>query len=106
MVRGDLAGRVGGPPLDQRAHKLLFAPLGMKDTTFRPGAGLRKRAAPTTRRDQEWIVGEVHDPRAHALGGVAGHAGLFGTADDLAVFARMLFGRGEQGRRVLSPATV
>jgi uncharacterized protein YbbC (DUF1343 family) len=77
----------------------------MKDTGFLPGDKLKARAAPTERRAGRWIVGEVHDPRAHLLGGVAGHAGLFGTADDLAIFARMLLGHGKyQGHRILSPA--
>ncbi len=66
------------------------------------------RIAPTERADGKMLRGVVHDPRSRALGGVAGHAGLFGTADDLAVFAQMLLdgGQGRDGRRVLSPLTV
>src|SRR5207244_229076 len=57
--------------------------------------------------DQHWMQGEVHDPRAFYLGGVAGHAGLFSTADDLAVYAQMLLNGGEyQGKRVLRVETV
>jgi CubicO group peptidase (beta-lactamase class C family) len=107
IVLGEVVARVSGMSLDRFAHKHLFGPLGMKDTTFRPGPELRKRIAPTTEREGKWLIGEVHDPRAHRLGGVAGHAGLFSTADDLAVFVRMLLAGGTHaGRRVLAPATV
>jgi uncharacterized protein YbbC (DUF1343 family)/CubicO group peptidase (beta-lactamase class C family) len=89
------------------ARRHIYAPLGMKETGFRPAGKLKERAAPTEQRDGRWIVGEVHDPRAHLLGGVAGHAGLFATADDLAVFGRMVLGGDRyRGRRILSPAAV
>ena len=52
---------------------------------FQPAEALKERIAPTEKRDGRWLIGEVHDPRAYLLGGVAGHAGLFTTADDLAV---------------------
>ncbi len=65
---------------------------------FRPGDALCVRAAPTEKRNGEWLVGEVHDPRAAKLGGVAGHAGLFSTAEDLAVYAEMMLRGGEHGR--------
>ncbi len=55
---------------------------------------LKRRAAPTERRDDQWIRGEVHDPRAYLLGGVAGHAGLFSTARDLVRYGQMMLGRG------------
>jgi CubicO group peptidase (beta-lactamase class C family) len=75
--------------LDRR----LFAPLGMTDTGFIPDPAERGRIAPTE-KDTEWrpyhILGEVHDENAHAMGGVAGHAGLFSTAQDLAVFVQLL----------------
>jgi len=107
ITLGEVVARVGGMPLDRFAHKYLYGPLGMKDTSFRPGPELKKRTAPTTKCGEKWLAGEVHDPRAHRLGGVAGHAGLFSTADDLAVFVRMLLDEGKQaGRRVLAPATV
>ena len=74
---------------------------------FRSGDPLRKRIAPTGKRDGAIILGEVHDPRAHRLGGVAGHAGLFSTADDLARYARMLMNGGElDGVRIFKPETV
>ncbi len=79
----------------------------MHETTFRPTGALRDRAAPTEFRDGAWIQGDVHDPRAWKLGGVAGNAGLFSTASDLARFARALLNGGElEGARILSPKSV
>jgi uncharacterized protein YbbC (DUF1343 family) len=107
IVLGELVEKLGGMPLDAFARTHIFAPLSVHETTFRPGAALAKRAAPTEQRGGRWMVGEVHDPRAFALGGVAGHAGLFSTADDLAVYAQMLLDGGAYaGQRILSPATV
>ena len=96
VVLGELVERVSGSPLEQFAQKYIFQPLGMRETTFRPADPLKKRCAPTEQREGRWMIGEVHDPRAYLLGGVAGHAGLFSTADDLAIFARMLLGEGKQ----------
>lgn len=107
ILLGEVVEKVSGLPLDQFAHKHIFAPLGMNETGFRPEGKLKARCAPTQQRDGKWLVGAVHDPRAALLGGVAGHAGLFSTADDLAVYAQMLINGGEYGkRRILSPATV
>jgi CubicO group peptidase (beta-lactamase class C family) len=94
-------------PLDEFAAKHVFAPLGMSETGFRPAEKLRGRIAPTEKVGDGWLRGEVHDPRARAMGGVAGHAGVFSTADDLVKFARMMLRGGElDGKRVLAPATV
>ncbi|HKE01636.1 MAG TPA: exo-beta-N-acetylmuramidase NamZ domain-containing protein, partial [Planctomycetota bacterium] len=92
---GELVRRVSGTPLDAFAAERVFKPLGMSDASFRPAGRASaipaSRVAPTGKRDGRWMRGEVHDPRAFALGGVAGHAGLFATADDVARFcARML----------------
>jgi uncharacterized protein YbbC (DUF1343 family)/CubicO group peptidase (beta-lactamase class C family) len=107
ILLGEIVERVAGAPLDEFAEKRLFKPLGRTTLTFHPGEGLRDRTAPTEQRDGKWLVGEVHDPRAALLGGFAGHAGLFGTADDLAVYAQMLLGGGAwDGKRILSPLTV
>jgi CubicO group peptidase (beta-lactamase class C family) len=107
IVLGELVEAVSGTSLDAFARKNVFAPLGMNETGFRPDGPLKERAAPTEKRDGRWLVGEVHDPRSARLGGVAGHAGLFATADDLAVFAQMLLNGGSyNGKRVLSPLTV
>jgi CubicO group peptidase (beta-lactamase class C family) len=107
IVLGELVERVGGLPVDRFAKKHVFDPLKMADTGYTPGDDLKKRVAPTGPRDGAVILGEVHDPRAFRMGGVAGHAGLFGTADDLARYARMLLRGGElDGARVLSDKTV
>jgi CubicO group peptidase (beta-lactamase class C family) len=107
IVLGELVEKLSGTSLDAFAHKHIFAPLGMNETGFRPGDKLKERAAPTVKRDGRWLAGEVHDPRAAALGGAAGHAGLFSTADDLAVFCQMILNGGEyNGKRVLRAETV
>lgn len=113
-VLGELVRAVTGEPLDAYAARAVFAPLGMRETEFRPvpgGPGGSEgrgrlpvsRIAPCEPRDGRMIRGTVHDPRAFAVGGVAGHAGLFSTADDMALYcAAILAGGGP----VLSPATV
>ena len=111
VVLGELIEQVSGRSLDEYAAEHLYRPLGMTRTGFNPPPEVRGGCAPTERRGGEWLRGEVHDPRAAALGGVAGHAGLFSTSDDLALFARMLLGRGELRTaggpvRVLSAAAV
>ncbi len=110
IALGALIERVSGEPLDALAERVLFAPLGMRDTRFRPAFELRPRIAPTEvakERPIPLIHGEAHDPRAWLLGGVAGNAGVFTTAADLARFARMLLGEGElDGVRVLSRRSV
>jgi uncharacterized protein YbbC (DUF1343 family)/CubicO group peptidase (beta-lactamase class C family) len=107
ILLGELVERVSGQALDEFTRKHVFGPLGMNETTFRPQGKLRERCAPTEKRGGRWLQGEVHDPRAELLGGVAGHAGLFASADDLAVYAQMLLAGGEhRGRRVLAERTV
>jgi len=107
IVLAELVKRVSGKPVDQFASENIFRPLGMKDTGYKPDASLTPRIAPTEKRGEKWMRGEVHDPRAYLLGGVAGHAGLFSTADDLATYCQMILNRGEfQGARVLSPMGV
>ncbi|HET9469261.1 MAG TPA: exo-beta-N-acetylmuramidase NamZ domain-containing protein [Vicinamibacterales bacterium] len=105
FLLGEIVRRVSGEPLDRFAHRRIFAPLGMRDTTFTPGESVRSRVAPTG--DATAPRGVVHDPTARRMGGVAGHAGLFSTAEDLAIFCRMILGRGEyRGVRILSPMAV
>jgi uncharacterized protein YbbC (DUF1343 family) len=73
----------------------------------RPPLGFSERVAPTENREGRWMRGEVHDPRAYEMGGVAGHAGLFSTADDLAIFCQMILNKGEyNGVRILAPYSV
>ena len=100
--------RITGQELDAFVRDRIFAPLGMRDTGFRPAVP-RDRIAATERDSARGglIWGEVHDPNAWAMGGVAGHAGLFGSARDLAVFAQMLLNGGEYGGvRILRPQTI
>lgn len=88
MVLGELVARVSGRRLNEFAAEHVFAPQGMTETMYLPTDSLRQRAAPTEQREGRWMQGEVHDPRAYKLDGVAGHAGLFGTARDLARYAQ------------------
>ena len=102
FLLGDVVTRVSGLPLDRFAKKYVFDPLGMNETMFVPPDSLKPRIAPT-----EHLRGVVHDPTARRMGGVAGHAGLFSTAADLAIFCRMLLDGGiHNGTRILSPLTV
>ncbi len=106
-VLGELVHRVSGQPLDRYCAEHIFKPLGMRDTGFNPPLSLRNRIAPTLYTPQKQRCGEAHDPSCFNMGGVAGHAGLFSTADDLAVFAQMLLNKGTyQGRKILSPKSV
>ena len=100
---------VTAQPLDQFLDERVFSRLGMKDTHFRPEASLRGRIAPTELTPPRGypLRGEVHDENAYALGGVAGHAGLFSTASDLSIFAQMLLNGGTfDGTRIVADSTV
>jgi CubicO group peptidase (beta-lactamase class C family) len=96
-ILGELVRRVSGMPLDKYCAEKIFKPLGMKDTGFRPQTAQRERIAPTEYRNGKMLRGEVHDPTAYRMGGVAGHAGLFSSGGDLAVFAQMLLDGGRAG---------
>jgi CubicO group peptidase (beta-lactamase class C family) len=109
ILLGEVLERVAGRTLEEFVRDRVFAPLGMRETRFRPPPELRDRIAPT--EEDPWrgrlVHGEVHDENAFALGGVAPHAGLFGTAGDLARFARMLLDGGTfDGRRIVSRETL
>lgn len=107
ILLGAVVERVSGTKLDQFVTRELYEPLEMKDTAYLPPAGKRDRIAPTEKRDGEMLRGKVHDPKAFRMGGVAGHAGVFTTAADLARFARMLLHGGElDGVRIFQPETV
>jgi CubicO group peptidase (beta-lactamase class C family) len=97
-VMGFVIERITHQPLDQFVRRAVYAPLGMRSTMFRPEPSLRARIPPT---ENPVARGEVHDPTARALGGVAGHAGLFSTASDLAVFAQLMLDGGLAGRKRL-----
>ncbi len=125
ILLGEIARRALGAPLDRLAHARIFEPLGMTQTGYQPLAGshhfTKEQIAPTedgtateqamageAGRRHTWrktlIWGEVHDSNAHAMGGVAGHAGVFGVADDLIAYARMWLGEGRGPRGVLLPS--
>jgi CubicO group peptidase (beta-lactamase class C family) len=134
MLLGEIVRRAAGEELDAAAQRLVLGPLGLQDTRYRPAAGIAERIAATSRGDSyeremvatgrpypvavdpgaftDWreatLVGEVNDGNAHhAFGGVAGHAGLFSTARDLAVFGEALAADGAHGStRVWQPDTV
>jgi len=105
-----LVSRISGESFDLYCAEHIFKPLGMIDTGFKPSPALRSRIAPTVyqrRAGGKILWGEVHDPIASAMGGVAGHAGLFSTADDLSIFAQMILDRGRKaGMEILSSRMV
>lgn len=95
IALGELVRRVSGKTLAEYCQANVFKPLGMNDSGFLPPPALRARIAPTGFLRGRLRVGEVHDPIAWRMGGVAGHAGLFGTADDVARYAQALLGSGQ-----------
>jgi uncharacterized protein YbbC (DUF1343 family)/CubicO group peptidase (beta-lactamase class C family) len=98
IVMGALVEKLSGMTLDAYTAQKVFAPLGMKHTRFLPPADWHSQIAPTQYDEQhQMLQGVVHDPTARRMGGVAGHAGLFSTADDVAIFAQALLDR-LQGR--------
>ena len=119
LLLGAIVEEVSGQTLDVFSHRRIFGPLGMANTLFLPARDMRDRIAPTEAcgrlawpcggPNAEMLRGTVHDPTARRMGGVAGHAGLFGTADDLALFGAMMLGTGRiapDGPVVLSSHTV
>jgi uncharacterized protein YbbC (DUF1343 family)/CubicO group peptidase (beta-lactamase class C family) len=104
VVLGALVERLSGESLDEYSARHIFGPLGMKETRFVPPSSWLPRIAPTEEDENHRLLrGVVHDPTARRMGGVAGHAGLFSTADDLAIFAQAWL---DGGRSVLTPATI
>ncbi len=108
ILLGELVHRLSGRKLDEYVESIVFRPMGMRDTMFRPPAALKPRIAPTESvKGAPPLRGVVHDETARYMGGVAGHAGLFSTADDLAKFCQMMLNKGEwNGTRIFSPLTV
>jgi len=107
LVLGELVRRTTGQDIARFARENIYRPLGMRETGYLPDEKLRARAAPTEKRDGRWLRGVVHDPRAALLGGVAGHAGLFSTARDLARYATaMLRGAGGGAAGMMSHQAV
>lgn len=107
ILLGEIVQRVSQRKLNDFVAEEIHGPLGMRETGYLPSTNLLARIAPTEKSDDGVLRGVVHDPTARRMGGVAGHAGLFSTATDLARFARMLIGNGElDGVRIFKPATV
>ncbi len=108
-VLGMVVEKVSGMPLDKFSRSRIFEPLGMVDTRFLPPDSMKYRIAPTEVSPPRGypVRGEVHDEAAFALGGVSGHAGLFGTAADLSIFAQMMLNGGEyDGVRIVADSTI
>lgn len=108
IVLGLLVEHLTGQSLDEVVAERVTGPLGMTETMYNPSQELLPRIAATEATGERGLVhGVVHDENAAALGGVAGHAGVFSTADDLAIFAQMFLNGGSYGKaRVLRPETV
>jgi CubicO group peptidase (beta-lactamase class C family) len=110
ILLGEILERATGRTIDQLARERIFTPLGMADTLFKPSKALSNRVAPTEQDAtyrKRLLRGEVHDENAFAMGGVAGHAGMFTTASDLAAFSQMLLNGGIYGhQRLLTRATL
>jgi len=107
IVLGEVVHRVSGMALNEFCAKEIYQPLKMTDTCFLPPAEKLSRIAPTQRTGTTILRRTVHDPTSRRMGGVAGHAGVFTTASDLARYARMMLNGGElDGVRILKPDTV
>lgn len=107
FLLGEIVQRVSGTPLEVFVQREVFQPLKMKDTGYLPSKNKSPRIAPTEVVDGIPFRGVVHDPTARHMGGVAGHAGLFLTANDLARYARMLLNNGElDGVKIFNQETV
>jgi CubicO group peptidase (beta-lactamase class C family) len=107
VLLGEIVQRVSGTPLEVFVHDNIYGPLRMADTSFLPPKEKLARIAPTEVVDGKPWRGVVHDPTARHMGGVAGDAGLFTTADDLARYARMMLNLGTlDGVRIFKPETV
>jgi uncharacterized protein YbbC (DUF1343 family) len=109
ILLGELVHRLSGQTLAEYSRQNIFLPIGMQETMFQPPAAWIPRIAPTERPDKnsDPLRGVVHDPTARNMGGIAGHAGLFSTAGDLARFAQMMLNGGElDGVRLFNPLTV
>lgn len=110
ILVGEIVSRITDQPLDRFLQKELFGPLGMKDTGFNPPKAKLARIAPTEQDDKfrhRLMRGQVHDENAYVMGGVAGHAGLFSTAGDLARLAQLYLDHGRyKGRQIIKAETI
>ena len=107
FLLGEIVRRVSGMPLNEFCAKEIYGPLGMTNTGFLPPQSEVSRIAPPEMTDGVMLRGVVHDPTSRYMGGVAGHAGLFTTAPDMARYAHMMLNLGESdGVRIFKPETV
>jgi len=107
IVLGEIVRRVSGTSLDAFVTKEVFGPLKMNQTGYLPNKSDAGRIAPTEKDGTNFLRGVVHDPTARRMGGVAGHAGVFSTASDLARYARMMLNKGTlEGKQLFKPETV
>jgi len=109
ILMGEIVQRLSGKSLSEFARENVFDPLGMNETMFLPSSELRPRIAPTelNKITGQPFRGVVHDDTSRYMGGIAGHAGLFTTAGDLAKFAQMMLDQGlANGSRLFSPLTI
>ena len=107
ILLAELVRRKTGMNIHEFTQQHIFQPLEMKETGYLPNESLQARCATNDQRGGEWVKGVVHDPRALRLDGIAGHAGLFSTAEDIAVYAQMLLNGGEyNGHRIMYPGTI
>lgn len=107
MLLGEVAERIGGEPIDEFLRARVFGPLGMSSTQYNPPPKLLDRIAPTQKMGRRVVHGQVHDENCYVMGGVCGHAGLFSTAGDLAVYAQMILNGGSYGgKRILKAGTI
>src|SRR5580692_7375029 len=96
VLAGEIVHRLSGLAENEYLKEILFDPLGMKNTGYLPSPSLKSRIAPTEmQKDGVILRGVVHDPTARYMGGVAGHAGVFSTADDLGKFCQMILDGGD-----------
>ncbi len=107
ILLGEIVRRVSGLDLNEFCRRQIYLPLQMRQTRFNPPKSWHKKCAATEWRDNQMTQGIVHDPNAYALGGVAGHSGLFSMAYDLARFCQMMLREGElDGVRIFEPEIV
>lgn len=107
ILLGEMVRRVSGEELNEYTARKFYVPMGMKDTGFLPSSELKSRTAATVGDGNLQFIGEPQDPLARRLGGVAGHAGLFSTSRDLAVFCRMMLSGGKSSdKKIMAERTV
>jgi beta-N-acetylhexosaminidase len=110
ILMAEIIQRLTGKPLDELAREIIFTPLGMKNSMYKPPKALWPEIAPTevdTELRHRLVQGEVHDENAFSIGGVSGHAGVFSTSPDLASFCQMLLNGGVYAHhRILKRATI